>query len=146
MPHSEANATEEKSTAIELPGEKIDGGLICSNANFELDQGLNSSANFAILDVSSRDYDSSKRIAIGNFGANCNISSQEGVDLGVDADVVRAAYEGENFKIGTGLNFSTGIKFQPESWKLHVLGYGFEYDTDGFGLRVPVLDLKYKWW
>ncbi|KAF1754998.1 hypothetical protein GCK72_021565 [Caenorhabditis remanei] len=146
MPHEEVLRTEEKSASYEIPGDKIDGGLICKTAKLEVDQGVSSSANFAILDVSHRDYESSKRLAIGNIGANFNVSSKDGVDVGVDADLVRYAYEGENFKIGTGLSYSTGVKFQPESVKLHFMGYGFEYDGDGFGVRVPILELKYKWW
>ncbi|PIC30414.1 hypothetical protein B9Z55_021661 [Caenorhabditis nigoni] len=146
MKNYEACETEKKSVAYEVPGDKIDGGVICGNSNFEIDQGINSSANFAILDVSHRDHEHSKRLAVANFGANLNFSKTDGVDVGVDADLVRYAYEGENFKIGTGLSYSTGIKIQPESVKIHVLGYGFEYDNDGFGLKIPMLDLKFKWW
>uniref|UniRef100_A0A1I7TI58 Peptidase A1 domain-containing protein n=1 Tax=Caenorhabditis tropicalis TaxID=1561998 RepID=A0A1I7TI58_9PELO len=146
MPHSEVLQTEEKTAVYEVPGDKIDGGLICKKATFELDQGLSSSANFALLDVSNRDYECSRRVAIGNIGANLNVSRVDGIELGVDADVLRAIYEGENFKIGTGLSYSTGVKYQPDSWKLHFMGYGFEYDTEGFGIRIPILELKYKWW
>ncbi|ULT92380.1 hypothetical protein L3Y34_009869 [Caenorhabditis briggsae] len=91
MKNYEACETEKNSVAYEVPGDKIDGGMICGNSNFEIDEGINSSANFAILDI------------------------------------------------GTGLSYSTGIKIQPESVKIHVLDYGFEYDNDGFALEIQMV-------
>ncbi|CAL2047614.1 unnamed protein product [Caenorhabditis brenneri] len=146
MPHTEALETEQKSVAYVVPDKRIDGGLICKNGNFSVDHGLWSGANFAILDVSNRDALSSKRLAVGNFGANCNISSIYGVDMGVDWDLLRATFEMDRFKIGTGLSYSTGIIWQEDVKKLVFLGYGIEYGADGAGFRTPTFDLKIRWW
>ncbi|CAP37530.1 Protein CBG20538 [Caenorhabditis briggsae] len=162
MKNYEACETEKNSVAYEVPGDKIDGGMICGNSNFEIDEGINSSANFAILDVSHRDHEHSKRLAVANFGANLNFSKNEGIKFQKTSEnstefqkrlemsrkfqripvfklKIQKIQKFENFQIGTGLSYSTGIKIQPESVKIHVLDYGFEYDNDGFALEIQMV-------
>ncbi|EGT51395.1 hypothetical protein CAEBREN_02224 [Caenorhabditis brenneri] len=64
----------------------------------------------------------------------------------IDADIFRIVGENERHKVGMGINFSTGIKIQKDALKLHIFGFGAEYDEQGFGLRIPLIDWKYKWW
>ncbi|CAL2047615.1 unnamed protein product [Caenorhabditis brenneri] len=123
-------------------GEEFAGGFLSGKASMDQENGL--SLNLAFHDSAKFDLYVAQRLAAGNFGLRACFHND--ICAEIDADIFRIVGENERHKVGLGINFSTGIKIRKDALKLHIFGFGAEYDEQGFGLRIPLIDWKYKWW
>ncbi|CAI2352745.1 unnamed protein product [Caenorhabditis sp. 36 PRJEB53466] len=144
MPHDEAKKVEKKVAVLPV-GQH--GGLICADANAEasIRGGARAGASLALFDSSNhhKASDTSSRYAVGSLGASGDVSAS-GLDVGIDADVLRASYETEHHKIGGGLSLDTGLKLHADGARAHVLGFGFHGNGNGVGVKTPFFDYSYK--
>ncbi|KIH48748.1 hypothetical protein ANCDUO_21179 [Ancylostoma duodenale] len=122
-------------------GGGVKGELVDLNGNASIGRnGLELGAHATLLHLADG---TQKNFSVGRAGANFDVT-KDGVDVGVEGKLVRLEAENERVKVGVGFNLDTGLTLRSDRVKLEALGFGLSYDGDGFGIKLPFLDIKFK--
>lgn len=83
------------------------------------------------------------KLSLFKLGANFNVD-KNGLDFGVEGKAIRSQIEYERYEIGIGLNFDSGMRIGKDGVRVEVFGFGVSIGRDGFGIKLPVFDMKFK--
>lgn len=70
--------------------------------------------------------------------------NRTGFDVGLEGKLVGTDIESDKVQFGVGLSLDTGLKIGEDGVKAEILGFGFSFGDDGFGIKLPFFNFKLK--